>query len=348
MNTKARTQLPPREYIPKRVFFEPAALDYPLGRRLKKKFQDMGIPVFMTTSHNRITGLPGKTPAEKYYEAKNTLVVGIRKSLDFAPCKPSAHYQLPLATSCPGMCQYCYLATTLGPRPYVRVYVNLEEILQKARALIAEREPELTYFEGAATSDPLPLEYLTGSLAETINFFAGEEYGRFRFVSKFTGVESLLKLDHKNHTTIRFSINTPRIIARLEHRTPGLPERLQAARKVAQAGYPLGLLIAPILVSGNWEQEYSSLLEETAAVLEEFPLTFELISHRYTRRAKKQILSIFPHTPLVMEETERKAKYGQFGYVKYLYPPDTMKALEKFFQDKIAALFPRGRIAYFV
>lgn len=51
----------------------------------------------MTTSHNRITNLPGDSELEKYKVAKRTLVVGIRKTLKFEPSKPSAEYAIPIA-----------------------------------------------------------------------------------------------------------------------------------------------------------------------------------------------------------------------------------------------------------
>jgi spore photoproduct lyase len=67
-------------------------------------------------------------------------------------------------------CEYCYLLTNLGKKPYVRVYVNKEEILSAAKPYIEKRKPENTVFEGAATSDPMPTEPYTGLLGRTINF----------------------------------------------------------------------------------------------------------------------------------------------------------------------------------
>src|SRR3712207_8832628 len=43
-------------------------------------------------------------------------------------------------------------------------------------------------------------------------------------------------------------------------------------------------------------------------------IIFEVISHRYTTKAKNRILEIFPETTLPMEDEDRKFKYGQFGY----------------------------------
>lgn len=350
-------------FQPERVFFEQDALEYPLGEELYERFRREGVPLKMIGSHNRVTGIPGKTSQEAYFEAKRTLVVGVRRTLEFETCKPSAHYQLPLCTSCIGKCEYCYLNTTLGQKPYLRVYVNLEEILQSAKRYIEERKPEITFFEGAATSDPLPYEIYTGALARTIRFFAGEEYGRFRFVTKFAEVESLLPLQHAGHTQIRFSLNTEKIINAYEHQTPSLTKRVTAAVKCAKAGYPLGFLLAPVFIYPDWQQDYADLLEQlegglakylyasdssTAHTINIEPLTFEIITHRYTARAKKNIQQVFPRTTLPMEEEERRFKYGQFGYGKYLYPPEQISEMKAFFQEKILEIFPIAQIKYIV
>lgn len=339
------------QFVPKRAFFEPRALDYPLGQELYDRLKEMNVPIQFTGSHNRVTGIPGKTHQEAFGEAKRTLVVGIRKSNDFLACKPSAHYQLPLATSCPSMCEYCYLATTLGKKPYLRVYVNIDEILNQAYQYMEERAPEITWFEGAATSDPIPTEYLTGLLYKTIEFFGTQPLGRFRFVTKHDKVDSLLTAAHNGHTRFRFSVNAANIIEKYEHATPSMAERVIAAGKVARAGYPLGFIIAPIFYYPSWEQDYQTLLE---ALDEQLPqearadLTFELISHRFTKRAKGNILDLFPETTLPLEEGDRKYKYGQFGYGKYIYPEQEMQQMKNHMKSELAKLFPQAKVEYFV
>lgn len=335
-------------FKPERVFFERDALSYPLGEELYNYFQQQKIEVRFTTSHNRVTGIPGKNPQEKFLQAKRTLVVGVRKSKEFANCRPSAHYQLPLATGCPGKCEYCYLHTNMGRNPYVRIYVNQEEILNKAREYIEKRLPETTVFEGAATADPLAVESYSGALKKTIAFFAEQEKGMFRFVTKFTDVDSLLPIKHKNKTRFRFSINSTRIIKEFEHATPRLQARLQAASKVAAAGYPMGFMIAPIIADNSWRDEYTALLNELRPFAEHPDLTFELITHRFTARAKEVILKLFPHTALPLETEDRRFKWGQFGYGKYVYPKEMMEEIEGFFREKIERDFPKAKIEYFV
>lgn len=338
-------------FVPKRAYFEPNAMEYPLGRKIYEQLTELGIQPEWTGSHNRVTGIPGKTAGEAYREAKQTLVVGVRKSGEFASCKPSAHYQLPLNTSCPSMCEYCYLATTLGKKPYVRVYVNIEEILAKTEDYIGRREPEITYFEGAATSDPIPTEYLTGLLYQTIEFFGRQKYGRFRFVTKHIHVDSLLAAKHEGHTRFRFSLNADEVIKKFEHRTPSMDERIAAAGKVARAGYPLGFIIAPIIQYPGWQQGYAALFRRLGEQLDTAAggdLTFELITHRFTKRAKGNILDVFPETQLPMEEKERQFKFGQFGYGKYIYEKNTMQEIKEFMTSQISDSFPAAKIDYFV
>jgi spore photoproduct lyase len=343
-------------FVPSQVFFEPEALDYNLGKHLVEHSRQIKVPVKATSSHNRVTGITGNSATQKYREAKRTLVIGVRRSKSFQTCKPSAHYQLPLATSCPGMCEYCYLATTLGQKPYLRIYVNVDEILGTAKELINMRSPEITIFEGAATSDPLPVEKYTGSLKKAINFFGEQPDGRFRFVTKFTEVESLLDAKHNGHTRFRFSLNCEEVIRQFEHGTPTARERIEAARKVFQAGYPLGFIIAPIFRFENWEEQYANLfrlLEENltsnaSGNWTSEQLTFEFITHRFTNRAKSNITSIFPQTQLPMDESSRKFKFGQFGYGKYLYQPNEMDELKAFFLQLTNEHFPGAGIEYFV
>lgn len=343
-------------FVPKRVFFEPKSLDYPLGKILVEHFTKLGVAVTPTPSHNRVSGIPGKNPAQAYREAKRTLVLGVRRSEKFQTCKPSAHYQLPLVTSCPGMCEYCYLSTTLGKKPYIRVYVNIDEILGIASKLIQERLPEVTLFEGAATSDPLPVERYTGALKQTIEFFGREPHGRFRFVTKFTDVDSLLAARHEGHTRFRFSLNCKDVTDKFEHLTPSPEQRIVAAGKVLKAGYPLGFILAPIFRFPGWQAEYRQLLERTAEELTRLApmgwsseqLTLEFISHRYTLKAKATIREVFPNSSLPMVEEERRFKYGQFAYGKYIYPSEEMEEFKEFFQEQVNAYFPLAKVEYFI
>lgn len=342
------TQL--KTFVPELVYFEPDALQYPKGEKIYEWAKHEGLPIRMTTSHNRITNLPGETDLEKYKTAKRTLVVGVRKTLKFEPSLPSAEYAIPIATGCMAHCHYCYLQTTLGAKPYIRVYVNMEDILQAAQQYMNERSPEITRFEAACTSDPVGLEHISGSLREIIPFMAKQPLGRLRFVTKFHNVDPLLDLEHNGHTRIRFSVNADYVIKHFEPNTSKLAERIEAAGKVAQAGYPLGFIIAPIMWFDDWREDYANLLtklRQTLPVQAEKTMTFELIQHRFTKTSKRVILERYPKTKLEMDEAKRKYKWGRWGQGKYVYPEEQAQALREFITEQIFRTFPKASIDYF-
>lgn len=335
-------------FIPNRVIFEKSSFNYQRGRELYDYFRGKNIDTILLSS-DRIQGILSRSPKEKYKEGKRTLIIGVRKTLNFQSCKPSAHYQLPLVSGCMGQCEYCYLNTQLGDRPYVRAYINVEEILEQASKYIKERE-DITVFEGAATSDPLPVEFYTKGLTQTIDFFAKQPKGRFRFVTKYTDVEDLLHVDHKRHTTVRFSLNTQNVISRFEHHTPSAIKRIEAAKKIIKSGYPTGFIIAPVFLEGNWKKEYEDLLIMLKENIHDVTssISFEIISHRFTLKAKKRILDVFPDTTLPMNQEERSFKYGQFGYGKYLYEKQQLADMKEFFQNSIEKHFPNSNIMYII
>lgn len=340
-------------FKPKRVIFEKGVLDTEAGRDIYNKVKDSkNIEIIIDSPINQIKKhIPGENLYSQYREGKKTMVVGLKKSLKFQTCKPSAHYQLPLVSGCMGQCEYCYLNTQLGDKPFVRVFANIDDILQQAKKYIEERKPEITIFEGAATSDPIPVELYTNSLRKSIEFFGEDEYARFRFVTKYSDIDSLIDAKHNGHTEIRFSLNTQKVIDTYEHYTASANKRIEAAIKLAKSGYKVGFLIAPVFLYDNWEEDYKDLL---ISIRNKLPkdfnsnITFEIITHRYTTKAKNRILEIFPDTTLPMNDEVRKFKFGQFGYGKYVYTKEDLSQVKDFFKKSIDDIFPENTIMYII
>ena len=339
-------------FIPKRIIFEKNTLNYEIGQNIYNLFKDNTNIQIIQLSNNRIKeNIPGDNLYNFYREGKKTLVVGIKRGKKFQTCKPSAHYQLPLLSGCIGQCQYCYLNTNLGDRPYMRVNVNIEDIYANAQEYMEERLPEETVFEGSATCDPIPVEPYSHSLKQTIEFFAKSEKGRFRFVTKYADVGTLLDIDHKNRTEVRFTLNTNRVIKDYEQGTASLKKRIEACKRIILAGYPTGFIIAPVFLYDNWKADYRNLLLDLKESLPRnmsHPITFEVISHRYTTRAKNIILDVFPGTVLPMDDDLRTYKYGQFGYGKFVYTKEELRDIKVFFTQEINSIFESALIKYII
>ncbi|HLR69712.1 MAG TPA: spore photoproduct lyase [Virgibacillus sp.] len=339
-----------KPFVPQLIYVEPRALTYPLGKKLVDKFQDMGIEIRETTSHNHIRNLPGDNHFQKYRNAKSTLVVGVRKTLKFDTSKPSAEYAIPFATGCMGHCHYCYLQTTMGSKPYIRTYVNTDEIFEAAEAYMEERAPEITRFEASCTSDIVGIDHLTHTLKKAIEFFGRSDYGKLRFVTKFEHVDHLLDAEHHGRTRFRFSINDDYVIKYFEPGTSRLNERINAAVKVAEAGYPLGFIVAPIYLHDDWKDGYHEMFEKLKDALPGFAkkdLTFEMIQHRFTKPAKRVIQENYPMTKLELDEAKRKWKWGRYGIGKYVYTSEEQEDIKDTLGNYIHQYFPESKIEYF-
>ena len=147
---------------------------------------------------------------------------------------------------------------------------------------------------------------------------------------------------------MRASIN-PAGYARFEGGTSPVAARLVALRRMADAGYPIGLTIAPIIAAEGWQQAYGELIGQAATALNgarELDLTVELITHRFTAGSRDVLTSWYPGSDLEMEPERRAEKRTKFGNAKFVYSPDLMRELKKFFSESIADALPEARVLY--
>ena len=341
-------------WVPRTVLVTPSALGWKEATAIVERAAALGSDVVRLPS-DRLTGLP-----DAYRDAKRTLAViaasPSRRRLQ--PIPPSADWRFDLAEGCPAHCAYCYLAGSLAGPPIIRVYANLPEILAQLPAAVghgaitsasAARVHEGTTFECSCYTDPLSLEHLTGHLATCIaHFGAWNAPVQLRFTTKFDAVTTLLHLQHNRRTRVRFSVNA-REAERHEGGAPRMSRRLAALRAMAQAGYPVGLTVAPILRLPDWAEAYDRLFSDVAASLAGVPdvdLTAELITHRFTPKSKTVLASWYPGSSLEMEEAQRSRKTTKFGSVKYVFPRDEMAVMRTTIEAALSRRLPFTKLLY--
>ena len=344
---------------PLRVIATRSALAFAHGRAILERAARLGIEVVELAGDRLMLDQPAE-PRRAYAQAKATLAVVVAppSKRRLQPIAPSADWRMDMAEGCPAHCSYCYLAGSLKGPPITRVYANLDEILGSLPDYLGQgtitsrnraRAHEGTTFEASCYTDPLALEPLTGSLSAAIAWFGRwQADAQLRFTSKFAGVEPLLGLDHGGRTRMRASIN-PRRFARFEGGTSPVARRLDALRRMALAGYPVGLTIAPIIAAEGWEDAYGVLIDEAAAALADLPaldLTIELITHRFNPGSKAVLDSWYPGSALDMTAANRTTKRTKFGTEKQVYDADTMRRLRAFFEARIADALPTAHILY--
>lgn len=341
-----------RPWYPKRVLFTPDALSEAYGGVLYEKIKSTGISIEIL-KNNRLAGLRGENERETYRLAKSTLAIVNAPPSQFKlqPIPPSADFQFHLAQGCPAHCHYCYLAGSLSGPPVIRVYANLPQILENVKNYL--RPGSLTSFEASCYTDPLSLEHLTGGLSKTISFFSELEEAHLRFVTKFTAVAPLLLLDHQDRTRARISLNATEVARNVEGGVPDIRGRIEALKQLALpkalggGGYPVGVVLAPIMPIAGWRQHYALLLTEIGDALRSAPdLSFELITHRYTEGSRDTLQEWYPNTQLDMTGENRSKKLNKFGGIKYVFNKETMAELKSFFYTEIQKELPQAKILY--
>lgn len=337
-------------FMPKVVVFEPGSLQYPLGEKIYRFFLTQPVEIVKAPLASFTRKLSGLTEKQRYARSKTILAVSQNREKRLDVCRPSADYSFKLVSNCPGSCEYCYLQTNQSYKPYLKVFVNLNEIWDTVKSYIPDGSDKPVTFEAASNGDPLAVEHITGSLGDTIEFFSKLQNGRLRVVTKFDNADLIKDRNHGGHTRFRVSINTEYVIKLFEHRTSTLEERFDAAVKLARADYPLGFIVAPIMIYEDWQQDYLTLFQKLHDKLESQrvnSLTFELIQHRYTEPARQRILERFPDTKLDMDDAKRDLKWGKFGRFKYVYTKEDANMLNETLSNMIRNLFPDAVIEYF-
>ena len=147
-------------------------------------------------------------------------------------------HDLHSAWGCVHRCAYCQRGSV-----YV-VNLNLEEFVEHVDQLLAENPWQKTW-RYDVEQDVLPIEPEYGACEMLVNDFARRD-GRYLILfSKSANVDHLLPLDHRGHTMMLWT----------------LEQRIAAARKCQDAGYPVRFKCKPVIPIRDWRAETTEMFE---------------------------------------------------------------------------------------
>jgi spore photoproduct lyase len=332
--------------VPERVYYEKEIVNYKLGRELLDRYSSSGVDLFQIENHNKIPELR-ELPDSEFVKMKKYLILGVRKTTRLIPNDKSADFIVPFTSSgCSAMCLYCYLVCTFFKNSYLRIFVNREEMIEQVQKKASKLGAEKVY-EIGCNSDMVLENSLTGNLKWAIEEFARIKDARCTFATKFSDVDELLDIEHNGHTQMRISVNPDEIIKKVEIGTAGLDDRILAANKMFDAGYKIGINIAPIILMDDWKEQYDNLLDKLDKNLNDHlkqKIFFELIFMTYGLENEKINKVALPGTINLFEKEKMKSK----GRGKYNYKPDLYDQASEYFRKQISERFPSARINYIV
>ncbi|WP_312644051.1 spore photoproduct lyase family protein [Hydrogenoanaerobacterium sp.] len=326
------------------VYYESNSLDYDLGRILHEKFNN--IPWIEIESHNRIEQMQAKQNSE-FAKMKRNLIIGIRKTHKYVENHKVSDYLVPYTSSgCSAMCLYCYLVCNYNKCAYLRLFVNREQMLEKLIKTANKSDRPLT-FEIGSNSDLVLENTITRNLEWTITEFGRNEKGFLTFPTKFDMVEALLPLNHRRRVIFRMSVNPQEVINKIELGTSPLKKRINTINQMCEAGYPTGILIAPVVLTGDWRRQYSELLTQLADTLSEKAkkqLFIEIIFMTYSYIHRMINNEAFPSAVELYDKELMTVR----GRGKYCYRPEIRSDAEEFLRAQIEQKLGGVSIIYVV
>lgn len=333
-------------FLPREIFYEKDAWNYELGKTLLIKYKEKGVTLKEIDNHNDIEEMRKKGNSE-FREMKKSIIIGIRKTHKFVENHKVSDYLVPYTSSgCIAMCLYCYLVCNFNKCSYLRLFVNREEMLDKIIKVANKSDNELT-FEIGSNSDLILENTITNNLVWTIENFRNSPKGILTFPTKFDMIDPILNLNHNGKVIVRMSVNPQEIIKQIEIGTSPLKNRVEAINKLKQAGYKVGILIAPVVFVENWEKIYEELIQylyENLSKEAKKDIFFEIIfmTYSYVHRMINQ--DAFPDAINLYNQELMTVR----GRGKYMYKKEIKQEGEKFFREQLKKYFPNNQILYIV
>ncbi len=224
------------------------------------------------------------------------------------------YYVINAITNCPMDCSYCVLQGYLN-NPFLTLYTNWDDLLQEIEGFLSMGQNRLSRLGTGELSDSLALESVFPISQFLVPFFA-EKKGLLELKTKSTEIDRLLSLDHRGKTIISWSLTPPRMIAEEEKGTSSLEERMEAAKRCQDAGYPLGFHFDPILDHEGWEEGYEKTVDLLFSRIDpKRVIWISLGGFRYPAQLKGIAEERFPRTRIFLGELF-PGKDGKFRYLK--------------------------------
>jgi len=170
--------------------------------------------------------------------------------------------ELKWSYGCPFDCAWCYLKGTFRFHPTKTKPVfkdRLKVELHTRRFLENGAVPEI--LNAGEIADALMGEGLKEPFSRFIvPLFESQDRHKVLFVTKSDNIKNLLKINPHKQVIVSYSLNAAEVAERWERLAPSVDRRIEAARKLSEAGYEVRVRIDPLVPVPEWETFYKHLI----------------------------------------------------------------------------------------
>jgi spore photoproduct lyase len=219
-----------------------------------------GIPV-QNSDGNGSEALP-----DKISMGKDTLHLLPYKGEFLKPCPGTRKYIccgyqiLNVATNCPLDCSYCILQSYFN-QPYLKTFVNLEQGVEQVLEVIDSNQDLIFRVGTGEFTDSLAMDPITRWSDRLLPLFSKRKNAVLELKTKTDHIQGLLNSKFRDRIIVSWSLNSPFIALREEHRAASLKKRLEAARQCQSEGFVLGFHFDPLIPHPKWKEEYAKTIE---------------------------------------------------------------------------------------
>lgn len=305
-------------HFPERIFIDSAATRYPLTQEILKRLA--GVPVEVVPSEDLMISRISASP-DPVAEGKKNLFLTVQKGEFVKPCPCTPGYLgcdyfiVNLGLNCPLDCSYCILQDYLASRP-VTVFVNLDDLRRQLDGFIAGLGNKTVRLGTGELADSLALDPITGLSRDLISYFRAKTRVVFEMKTKTVDIAHIMASEPAENIVVSWSLNAPSVAAAEEKGAPPIGLRIQAAGRVAGAGFGVGFHFDPLIRFPGWEREYAGVVEDLFRIVPASRVRWvSLGSLRFPPSLKAVIRSRFPGTRILWDEFIR-GRDGKFRYFK--------------------------------
>lgn len=206
-------------------------------------------------------------------------------------------------TNAPYDCSYSPFTILHARRPFLTIFVNLEEVLADLGRRCAEQPGRQIVVRCGERGDSLALDHVTHASEVLVPFFAWTPNARLELWTRTANIQHVGNLPHHGRTTVVFAVTPQGIIDREERGTASLEERLAAAQTLIEQGFLVAYSIDPIIHSTGWAAEYEALIETLCTRTPPQALArIELSCFHYPRGLVTESLTRFPDSRIFFGE----------------------------------------------
>ncbi len=208
-----------------------------------------------------------------------------------------------VVTNTPYNCSYSPLPVQLAKQPFLSLMTDFEEIIFDLGRRGQAHPAQKFVVRCGELGDALAIDHIMQCSATLVPYFAYTPNATLELWTRTANVDHLLTLTPAGKTAVVFAMSPEIVIAREEHGTASLTERIAAARRLAEAGYKIIYSLDPVMQYDGWETDYDALIDQLLLLTPRSALErIELSCLHYPRGLSAKSLERFPDSRIFFGE----------------------------------------------